>query len=401
MTHFRIARVWLGILVLVVVVARAGAQPIASTDNGACPLHSQGIGNPRSYQACAQFANVAPATIERIPHDRFGEYNNPVVLSLLSDGSPVIQGGFALFHAADGRLDPVLSPLGANCESDMWALIGAFDQEAFIKGASGGPITGVRLNGSIAFKWSQYLEKNDDSRTTFIAPDKYGTLWFGWSSNDRTALYAYDARTRMINRFNLTFVVGGFRSPNGHVYAASNRGLFELASQPRVSVRLVHAPIPAPAPAPMQLGVDWPYGPTLAIRAVGPDGSLWASTVSQVVHVHPDGTTRIIRLAPPAKSWHMPPTAIPLTMARDGSIWVPWGPIHITADDRVELVTVPENEQWRDSLSPSPDGSVWVLAYNKTTGQRDVVHFTLSASRKSAVQKSWIAAPSATPTPCR
>lgn len=243
----------------------------------------------------------------------------------------------------------------------------------------------MNLDSSITFKWLQHLQNGNGYPSRLVAADRDGMLWFEWTANDRTALYAYSPRTQVVTSFNLSFIVAAFRSPDGRLYAATGSGLFELTSRPSASVRLVHAQVPAPSRAPNQFGTDWPYGPNLAIRGVGPDGSLWVSTISQVIHIHPDGTTRVIRLLPPATGWHMLPSPIPLTMAPDGSIWISFGRlIHITTDDHVQLVTVPPDENWQENLSVSSDGSVWVLAYNEQSGRRDVVHFALNGTREGA-----------------
>jgi hypothetical protein len=402
--HLRATIIWLAMFVFGAVLARAGAQPAGPANQGACVFQSQGLGKPLNYEPCEPFTTLAATTIDRIPHELFGQNNDPVALALLSDGSPMIEAGDGLFYAVHGRLAFVLRPFGTSCDSraDMWSLIGAFNREAFLKDEATGTVIGVKRDGSFTFKWLQHPQNESGYPSVFVAADRYGTLWFEWRANDRTAVYAYAPRTHVATSFKLSFVVGAFRSPNGRVYAATESGLFELNSRPNVSVRLVHAPIPAPSPAPNQLGSDWPYGPSLAIRGVGPDGSLWASTVSQVIHVRPDGTTRVIRVAPPANGWHGLPGPIPLTMAPDGSIWISWDRlIHITNDDRVQLVTVPKDESWRESLSVSPDGSVWVLAYNEQSGRRDVVHFALNAMRGNAPWQSLGITKTITPPPCR
>jgi hypothetical protein len=400
--HFRIAVVWLATLVFVAIVARVSAQPIAPTDQGTCVLRSGGLGKPQNYGPCEPFIAIAPTIIDRIPGDRFGRFginSNPVALALLSDGSPVVDAGEGLFHLIQGRIEVVLPPAGVGC-GDFLPLIGAFDREAFIKDEGAGTVKAIRLNGSVAFEWSRKFGNRDASPSKFIAADRYGTLWFEWEANGRTVFYAYDPRTRVITTLDRTFGFA-FGSPNGRVYANANQGLFELTSRPHVSARLIHARIPAPPMAPSQLGVDWPYGPTLPIQAVGADGSFWATTISQVIHIHPDGTTHVIRLAPPANSWTMLPSPILITMAPDGSIWMSHRPVHINTDDRVQVITLPSNESWKESLSPSEDGSLWVLAYNEGTGGRDVVHFALSASTKIASSEtSWTMTPAATPPPC-
>ncbi len=160
--HFRIAVVWLPTLVLVAIIARVQAQPIAPTDQGTCVLQSKGLGKPQNYGPCAPFIAIPPTIIDRIPGDRFGSFgvnSDPVALALLRDGSPVVAAGEGLFHLVQGRIEVVLPPLGANCSAFL-PLIGAFDREAFIRDEGAGTVKGVRLNGSVAFEWSRQFRES-------------------------------------------------------------------------------------------------------------------------------------------------------------------------------------------------------------------------------------------------
>lgn len=87
--HLRIGLVRVVTCLIAVVVARAGAQSAGLENQAACVLQSQRLGNPLNYEPCAPFTMLAVTVIDRIPHELFGQYNDPVALALLSDGSPM------------------------------------------------------------------------------------------------------------------------------------------------------------------------------------------------------------------------------------------------------------------------------------------------------------------------
>jgi len=109
----------------------------------------------------------------------------------------------------------------------------------------------------------------------------------------------------------------------------------------------VHAPISLPG---------W-HAP-LDVRAVGSDGSLWASTWTDVIHVHSDGRVHKIVLAPPILVKTAIPQAYPLTMARDGAVWVNASKLfRISNDDRVAVIDLPNYEGWTRGPSFGSDNT--------------------------------------------
>jgi len=167
---------------------------------------------------------------------------------------------------------------------------------------------------------------------------------------------------------------------NGEIYANMAGGLFALTSVPDFQRRLVHAAIVAPS---RDTRFDLPlsrWGSELPVQAIGNDGSLWASTVTQVIHVHTDGTTHIIRLSRPNDGFYSPAAqrTIGLTMGPDGSVWATPRLVRITNDDRVEDIDVEALKHriraW--SVAFGRDGTGWVLTRDEPDGN-SIVHFGL------------------------
>ena len=206
-----------------------------------------------------------------------------------------------------------------------------------------------------------------------VEQDGNGVIWI--SESDGSAAYVYPSVTDTQQprlRLDGVAMIGDH---NGEIYANMARGVFALTTMPRFQKRLVHAAIVAPS---ADTRSDLPVsGSALPVQAIGPDGSLWASTVTQVVHVHPDGTTKIIRLSRPYRGFYSAaPLSIRLTMAPDGSIWATPRLIRITKDDRVEDVEVEAFKHriraW--SVAFGRDGSAWALTRDEPDGNY-VVHF--------------------------
>ena len=188
-----------------------------------------------------------------------------------------------------------------------------------------------------------------------------------------------------------------FRSPNGYVYASNGEGLFELASRPTVRARLVHGPIRwKQVQSYFELGLS-----VSPIQAVGRDGSLWASTPTQVIHVHPDGTMHAMRFVEPPNRITMPLQAIPLTMTRDGAVWA-WGKtIRIDNSDRIQVLTLPQQDEV-GQLRFGSDSSLWLIIRDarndRPLGVVNVVPAVLA--RHATAWPFKVPARAGSPTPC-
>jgi 6-phosphogluconolactonase (cycloisomerase 2 family) len=220
----------------------------------------------------------------------------------------------------------------------------------------------VRADGSLAFR----LPLDYDS----VAQDASGVVWLLKGRYQDQTLYAYFPRTRI--QAAVAFpkgVYSMFRSPNGHVYVSNFDGLFELDSQPTARARMVHGPIRSEY---------WP------VQGVGPDESLWVSTATEVVHVHSDGTMRVMRFVEPTARETTLQGPIPLEMAPDGAVWVTSGKIvRIDSNDRIQVLTLPADE--RGDVRFGPDSSLWIVARDARTGQsQGIVNFVPAATPREA-----------------
>jgi hypothetical protein len=168
-------------------------------------------------------------------------------------------------------------------------------------------------------------------------------------------------------------------APDGQVYESAHDGLFALSSTPRVHSGFVHAPITLPPRSPDEYGID-SFSPTVDVQAVGSDGSLWGSTFTRVIHVHPDGSIHMIRVAPPITAIRMTPTNLRLTMARDGSVWISPGLVRIENDDKVQAINLPHLDGWRLGPSFGPNNTAWAIATQENANTESVVHFSITPS---------------------
>jgi len=121
-------------------------------------------------------------------------------------------------------------------------------------------------------------------------------------------------------------------SQDGRVYDSTNDGLFALKALPHFQRRFVHKPVALSTP-PRHFGIDR-YPAFLDIQVIGSDGSLWGTTFTQAIHVHPDGSIFVVRLAPPLTAIRIPPHNLELTIARDGAVWLASSLVRIPNDDR-------------------------------------------------------------------
>ncbi len=282
----------------------------------------------------------------------------PVDIGVLDDGSIIVQTDrYGLYRIVDGRLQALWQP-APRCERQThfeFAFTGSVDDE-MVMAVDHATSAAVRADGSLAFRLPLSLDK--------VEQDADGAVWLLSGREPDKTLDAYFPRTRtQVTLQSPKGVFSIFRSPNGHVYATNSDGLFELDSQPTVRARMVHRPIREDIKS--YHGLEFFVSP---IQAVGRDGSLWASTPTQVIHVHQDGAPRVMRFIEPPRSMTMPWPAIRLTMTRDGAVWTTFGKTaRIDNSDRIQVLTLPQSDGW--SAKFGPDSSLWILARDARSGQ--------------------------------
>jgi hypothetical protein len=361
--------------------ARGG---VLATSTALCLLNNS---NAVNYEPCAPFTSVPAQLLSRTVFGNvFGPYNRPLVA--LNDGSAFVTVGWGGLSRIDryGRVTTLWKPRTEDIERNYLYLdiLSPFYAGAIVLYSN--QIVGVRADGSLAFR------KPVGSLAAITAiPDHEGTVWITGVVDDKEMLFAYLPRTHNVVDVSGQFAQGPILGiPDGRVYKNARDGVFALGSQPSFHWRFVHAPIIAPTPHPGQYGIDWPNptfdGPHwsfLDVQAVGADESLWASTFTQVIHVHRDGSIHVIRLGSPITSMMVSPgqrfpNPIQLAMTRDGSIWITAEElIRITDDDRVELIGVPGNEHWGRALSFGLDNTGWSLSSVRGGASDSVVHFSI------------------------
>ena len=393
------------------VMLLAGASPLPSPSPTSKSAQPCVFANPYSFpnpQPCASFTTVGARILSIIPSSAFGKGLQPEEIVALDDGSVMVRTNRSgLFRVVKGRIIRLWRP-NPRCGPRVhlaFSLAASFDDQAILQSsgyqiapvqppreplmslpsqirpalsgevASGthpgvvyspDQIEGVRTDGSMSFKWpSEFRE---------VAQDAGGVVWF--LEKDYATIYAYFPRTR--SRVRLapsTAIFSIFRSPNGKVYAGTFDGLFELDARPNVGARLV--------PERRQPGVS-------PVQAVGRDGSLWASTATDVLHIHPDGSMRVLQLIRPPTEMSVPWPLLQVKMAPDGSVWLTDGKlVRITRDDRVAVVTVPRDNDWSGPTTFGPDSSLWTVVHDpQTHATLGIVNFMPSDSSRGVATAS-------------
>jgi hypothetical protein len=303
-----------------------------------------------------------------------GFYYNRRPLMALNDGSAMVTAGAGALFRIDSQNRVTL--LWKETRNDYWmnsgiALLAPFDESGVVLYLAKW-VLGVRADGTIAFrKQVDFADGISSGYNVTAAQDRDGTVWFAHVYGDNKTVYAYLPRTRQVEEVPNDVAHGDLiAAPDGRVYQDTRDGLFELKGLPRFHRNFVHAPI--------RLSPD---GAALEIRAVGADGSLWASTWTDVIHVHPDGRVHKIVLAPPILVIAAMPQPFPLTMARDGAVWVNDSKlIRITSDDRVAVIDLPNYEAWTRGPSFGPDNTPWTTVSGENGG---AVHFTIGPAHQA------------------
>lgn len=379
MTAFRL----LALIAVVLVGGAAIVMPRVTPP----PKHQSGTPCALPYgtansESCAPFATVGIRVRTVIPSSAFGRETDPEDFGVLDDGSAMVQvEHYGLDRITNGRLQVLWHPK-PRCDEQPhfhFSFAGTFDDQLLMK-IHDDTSAAVRADGSLSFR----LPIAFDS----AKQDESGVVWLFKGGSEPQTIEAYFPQKRSL--VTVATPKGGaygfFRAPNGRVYITNYDGLFELDSRPTVEARMLHGPIAR-------------YG---LIQAVGRDGSLWASTETDVIHMHADGTShamRLFNLSMMVRTSPVPP--ISLTMTPDGSVWNTWGKIvRIDNDDRIQVLTLPEQDR-RSDVKFGPDSSLWVLAHDARTGRsQGMVNFAPAAMPRSATAWPFQPLPStATATP--
>jgi 6-phosphogluconolactonase (cycloisomerase 2 family) len=378
----------LGVGLVAAAAAGPSSSPSPSVSQSACVFDNR---YTFSSEPCAPFTRVGIKIRAAIPATAFGADTPPSEIGALDDGSVIVQTDRSgEYRIVDGRLTPLWHP-NPRCASSVhfdFSLVQAFDnkllvtiwgrhqvahESLFSPYQDGSAI--VRSDGSLAFRSPLVFES--------AAQDSSGVTWLLQGRAPNQTLYALLPNLRDLETVPFSEgIYRLFRSPNGHVYVTNFSGLYELATRPSVRAHLVHAPIQPVKPSPGLESDDhgWP------IQAVGADGSLWASTPTQVIHVHPNGTMRVMRLMRPPNMVTHPLPIISLTMTRDGAVWNAWGNlVRIGNDDRIEVMDLPKTSE-ANKVKFGPDSSMWMLVHDAETDQaRGVVNFVPAVTAHGAV----------------
>ncbi len=377
-----------------------GISPAPSTSPARAVTQPCVFENPYSFQnspACASFTTVGTHILSIIPSSGFGKGLEPENIAALDDGSLMVQTNRSgLFRVVNRRIVQVWRP-NPRCGPRAhfaFSLAGSIDDQAILQipsyqfvptqlsaaASKGYPpgfppptppplhvppnqIAGVRTNGSLLFKWpSEFRE---------AAQSADGVIWFLEEDSSNATLYAYFPRTHSrvaLAPLAATFSI--FRSPNGKVYAGTFKGLFELDAGPKVHARLV--PVRT-----RELG-DSP------VQAVGRDGSLWASTITDILHIHPDGSIHVMRLIQPPSVMTHPWPLLHLKMAPDGSVWISGRKlVRISQDDHIDVLTVPRDSDWSGAFAFGPDSSIWTIVHDSQTNLTlGIVNFVPDAANR-------------------
>lgn len=360
----------------------AAAEPPCALEHNLPKTFRSGP-SPANYSPCAPYASVPSTILGTLPQTAFGAGNNPAsVLALNEPWAVVGTDNDALFRVNQNhKVANIWPPEGRRNDYGL-NVLGRFRDGLLVSYSSGGTwLIGVRTDGSLAFRKRVELAQTapNGNPPTSAIEDSAGVIWVDSEHNSRADVYAYFPKTDRLEAVpgNFSHLFGDVR---GNVYAWGSGGLYTLASAPQIHARFFHGPLPLPSPLPNQFGQDWP-GVAGAIRAVGPDGSLWASTDTQVIHMHADGTIRVMRLRRP-RTWNATIASnMDLRMAPDGSVWRQSFQefVRISSDDRVETISVPwrhGDDDYTASFSIAPDSSVWYVQnlYPRRTSN-SVVHF--------------------------
>lgn len=333
---------------------------------------------------CSPYTRITVPRMATFSRDAFYSSCQLGALAALSDGSAVVEESpYALFRIRGARVgvlwasresrycventisdringQPRPPPLPVPCYEFL--LLGSFESTAVIQCGDGGGdwIFGITAGGFVGLRF--FTGGDLAQGSIFYGRDPDGALWF-YSPNARFpqgAIYACEvAASKCVP---LTEPVQNvFQGPFGFIYANVDKNVVYLRSTPDVRAHFFRGPIPLST-------AQLPGMTDIAVSRIGRDGSAWATTPINVIHQHPNGQVKIIKLQPEARTSHSGPLG--LNIAPDGSAWVASGSgdklVRITKDDRVEVMVIP-------GLAPYPeihfsrDGTVWLKTPNAIT----------------------------------
>lgn len=337
---------------------------------------------------CAPFTTISARAIALFTKNSFLHVHDPEEIAALDDGSLVVQvsdnGLFRIDPAGRVHMlwaprqnwphypplttrpwpgEPTPTPLPTPTNYGV-ELLGAFDRTAVFQYAESW-LYGIREDGSVALRFPRY-EPQHTIQPSFIGRDRDGALWFSsWSTLlQHNVAYAYVPNLNRLSALPVS-VSDTFEGPSGFVYAAAEKNLVELRAISEATSRYFRGPI--------LLSSGDQGTREFNVSRLGPDGSAWASTITDIVHEHPDGRVAIIPLSRMPTVITHPMISMPFVIAPDGSAWIAGGGrlVRITKGDRVDLLRFPETTYPRERFAK--DGTMWVLFAKD--GQNVVEHF--------------------------
>jgi hypothetical protein len=356
-------------LVVILFMIPASSPGDALPDEPPCALgrlfkQSQHLMQPKGYTPCAAFDVTSP-DVMTLSESSFNG-NEPHSVLALDDGSVVVDAGEQLFRVdRDNRITNLWGALpGDQLGSGRLYLIAPYRKGfLLVRSHSSSWLMGVRPDGSVAFNMPGIYPKN-------AVQDTLGFLWIYHFGDPKSTIYAMAPNEGGVSSIQKTSGDwnGLFADSHGSIYASLgyNGDLYKLDLQNgAVETRFAHASIAAIPQLTGQVGSDYSPG-QVAVQAIGPDGSLWASTLTQVIHIHADGTSVVMRLREPFFQMMHPIPDIPLKMAPDGSVWIQtWHEfVRITNNDRVQAIHAPARADGNDytvDFSFAPDSSMWYV----------------------------------------
>jgi hypothetical protein len=303
------------------VSAGPAASPAVTPPDAGCVLQYRSF---RSDAPCAPFTVVKANVLATFSQRVFwgGLASGRQSMTVLDDGTVMIAGRRGGLFRIDRQNHVVAlwTPSDNNYGAgDPIQLLGPIAGGVVI--STGNLLLGVREDGSLQFR--KQVEPTQNGGRMIALQDRDGTVWMQYPTAQGSTTYAYVPRDGRIEEVPQQIAQGKLFPGSDHrVFASTTSGIFELISEPHFSRRLAHAVITLPPGAVAPYGID-AFRSSVDIQAAGSDGSLWGSTLTQIVHVHPDGAIRVLRLIPPIIQITMLPQTFDLAIAPDGSVWNP------------------------------------------------------------------------------
>jgi hypothetical protein len=335
---------------------------------------------------CSPYTKVLVRTIDTFSRAAFYPSCELGKLTTLSDGSAVLEESpYALFRIQGARVGvmwasresrycvqnspsylttwpPRPPPLPTPCYN--FFLVGSFDRTVLLQCDDGGEswILGVNTDATVAFRL--HGAGIFSAEPGFYGRDPDSTLWFSSASLrfPKYYIFACDVAANTCAPFTET-VKNVFQGPQGFIYATVGGNVVDLRSisgVPRAHYFRV-------ATIPLKAG-QMHRATAIAVSQIGADGSAWAATIVGLIHEHPDGQVKEIKLMPLPRSISHWPVPLGFNLAPDGSAWVNTRDklVRITRDDHVEVIVVP-GLGFYPEIHFSSDGTVWLKTSDAIT----------------------------------